>query len=68
MSKIQVNRSSSSDWTSLLGLLMLTGLTGISTFVMVVDVSALRQMFQPDLPTPGQYEIAKQLSQQSTQP
>ena len=60
--KPHIIRSANPDWTSLLGLLVLTGLMAIATCAMVMDMATLRQVFQPDVPIPGQYEAAEQVS------
>lgn len=57
-----ISRTFNRDWGSLLGLLLLAGLTGFSAFIMVVDVAALRQTFQLDAPSLGPYETAEQVS------
>ena len=60
--KPHIIRTANTDGTSLFGLLILTGLMVISACAMVVDVATLRQVFQPDVLIPGQYETAEQVS------
>lgn len=54
--KEQTTRSPNSDWTSLFGLLMLASLTGVSELSMIVDVSALRHVLQPELSNPVKHK------------
>lgn len=56
-----VIKTPSYDCDTLIGLLLLFGLTGLATFSMVVDVTAMTQAFRPESPSPveSQYEVAK---------
>lgn len=59
--KTPVVRSPSYDCEALFGLLLLLGLTGIAAFSMVVDITAMAQVFRPEAPSPveRQYEVVK---------